>query len=303
MLRWFEHGQVYRPTREWVAAAADVGGPCEDIIFPATDGVRLSGWFFPAPPTAARPNLTMLICHGNGGNISHRVDFCRLLLDIGVSVLIFDYRGYGRSEGRTSEEGTYRDAQGASLAARRGFAGGNIVAFGDSLGGGVAAELALREPLAGLVLKSTFTSIPDMGAELFPWLPVRRFSRINYDTRAKLPRIKCPVLMMHSRDDGLVPFHHAERNFAAANEPKMFWELAGDHNHTLTSNPDLFRRGLRRSWPWSNRRRGEFRLGCWRASVGSDSLLFVLGLLAPKFYLEGGSPPPEYIVTDGLHDA
>jgi fermentation-respiration switch protein FrsA (DUF1100 family) len=245
MLRWFEHRQVYRPTREWVASAAEVDGSWEDVIFPATDGIRLSGWFIPAAPTAKHPDLAMLICHGNGGNISHRVDFCRLLLDIGTSVLIFDYRGYGRSEGRADEEGTYRDAQGAYLWLReRGFAGGDIVAFGDSLGGGVAAELALREPLAGLALKSTFSSIPDIGAELFPWLPVRWLSTIKYDTRAKLPRVKCPVLVMHSRDDGLVPFHHAERNFAAANEPKMLWELGGDHNYTVTSNPDLFRRGF-----------------------------------------------------------
>jgi fermentation-respiration switch protein FrsA (DUF1100 family) len=135
---------------------------------------------------------------------------------------------------RPGEEGTYRDAEAAyQWLVQRGFAGTNIVAFGESLGGGVAAELAVHEPLGGLVLQSTFTSIPDIGSELFPWLPVRWLATISYDTRSKLPRLRIPVLVMHSRADEIVPFHHGERNFAAANEPKLFWELPGDHNGAL----------------------------------------------------------------------
>jgi fermentation-respiration switch protein FrsA (DUF1100 family) len=176
----------------------------------------------------------MLVCHGNAGNISHRLDTCIALLATGVNVFVFDYRGYGRSEGRPSEEGTYRDAQAAYQWLRqKGFPGTNIVAFGESLGGGVATELAVREPVGGLVLQSTFTSIPDMGAELFPWLPVRWLGTIRYDTHSKLPRLKVPVLVMHSPADELVGFHHGQRNFAAANEPKLFWELRGDHNNPL----------------------------------------------------------------------
>ena len=176
----------------------------------------------------------MLHCHGNGGNISHRLDTCAALLGTGLSVFLFDYRGYGRSQERPGEEGTYRDAEAAyQWLVQRGFAGTNIVAFGESLGGGVAAELAVHEPLGGLVLQSTFTSIPDIGSELFPWLPVRWLATISYDTRSKLPRLRIPVLVMHSRADEIVPFHHGERNFAAANEPKLFWELHGDHNGAL----------------------------------------------------------------------
>ena len=235
MLRWFEHSQVYHPNRVLTATGAALGQPFEDVRFTASDGVELNGWFFPAATNSPRARLAMLYCHGNAGNISHRLDTYIALLATGVSVFAFDYRGYGQSEGRPSEEGTYRDAQAAYQWLRqKGFPGTNIIAFGESLGGGVAAELAARETLGGLVLQSTFTSIPDMGAELFPWLPVRWLGTIHYDTRSKLPRLKVPVLVMHSPTDGLVRFSHGRANFGAANEPKLFWELKGDHNNPLT---------------------------------------------------------------------
>jgi uncharacterized protein len=234
MFRWFEHSQVYHPTRVLEATGAELGRAFEDVRFKAGDGMELNGWFFLGDTNAARARLVVLYCHGNGGNISHRLDSCAALLATGVSVFVFDYRGYGRSAGRPSEEGTYRDAEAAyRWLEQRGFAGTNIVAFGESLGGGVAAELAARATLGGLVLQSTFTSIPDVGSELFPWLPVRWLGTIRYDTRSKLPRLKVPLLVMHSRQDELVPFHHGERNFALANEPKLFWELRGDHNNAL----------------------------------------------------------------------
>ena len=122
----------------------------------------------------------------------------------------------------------------------RGFGATNLIAFGESLGGGVAAELALRAPLGGLVLQSAFTSIPDLGAELFPFLPVRWLARIRYDTHAKLPRIHVPLLVLHGRGDTLIGFAHAERNFAAANPPKQFAELAGDHNDFLEAGRSAF---------------------------------------------------------------
>jgi uncharacterized protein len=231
MLRWFEHSQVYHPSRELENSAAELGRSFEDVRFNTADGVALRGWFFPADTNSLRAKLAFLICHGNGGNISHRLDLCAVLLETGASVFIFDYRGYGQSQGRPSEEGTYLDAQAAHLWLRqKGFRVENLVALGESLGGGVASELALRENLGGVVLQCTFTSIPDIGAELFPWLPVRWISTIKYDTRSKLPRVKVPVLVMHSREDDLVRFHHAEKNFAAANEPKLFCQLNGAHN-------------------------------------------------------------------------
>jgi pimeloyl-ACP methyl ester carboxylesterase len=167
------------------------------------------------------------------------------LLDTGAAVFVFDYRGYGRSEGRPGEEGTYTDAQAAHQWLRHeGFAAVDIIALGESLGGGVASELVLREPVGGLILQSTFTSVTDLGAELFPWLPVRWFGTIKYDTHSKLPRIDVPVLVGHSRADSLIGFHHAERNFAAAHEPRMMWEIGGDHNQFLESDRVRYVEGL-----------------------------------------------------------
>lgn len=245
MFRWFEYKQVYQPYRDWWANPATLNRPWEDLRLTTADGVELSAWFFPATTHSPRRALAALICHGNGGNISHRLDLYQGLLGAGVNVLAFDYRGYGKSAGRPTEEGTYRDAEAAyDWLIARGFTGSNIVAFGESLGGAVAAELACRRPVAGLVLQSTFTSVPDLGAELFPFLPVRWLATIRYDTLSKLPTIRVPLLVMHSREDRLVPFRHAERNLAAAHEPKRLWEIAGDHNDTFETDPRAFAAGL-----------------------------------------------------------
>jgi len=234
MLRWFEHSQVYHPSRQMDASGAELGKPFEDVWFQAAYGTKLNGWFFPAEPNSARKHLAVLVCHGNAGNISHRLSWAELLLARGLNVFLFDYRGYGRSEGRPSEQGTYEDAQAAyRWLQQKGFAGTNIIILGESLGGAISTELALREPSAGLVLQSTFTCIPDIGAELFPWLPVRFLAKIKYDTCSKLPRINVPILIMHSRTDEIVRFHHGEKNFAAAKEPKLFWELNGSHNEAV----------------------------------------------------------------------
>ncbi len=245
MLHWFEHAQVYQPTRTLGVGPEALGRPFEEVRFTARDGPRLHGWFFPAPASASGPRWVVLHCHGNGGNISHRLEVAEVLLECGVSVLLFDYRGYGRSTGRPSEEGTYRDAEAAhDWLVGRGFAAGQMIAFGESLGGGVAAELGRRRPLGGLVLQSTFTSIPDLGAELFPFLPVRWLARIRYDTLAKLPELRVPVLVMHSRADTLVRVQHAERLFATAHPPKQWVELAGDHNDFLEAGRARFRNGF-----------------------------------------------------------
>jgi uncharacterized protein len=236
ILRWFEHSQVYHPSRVMDATGAELGRTFEDVYFRADDGIELNGWYFPADTNLARSSQVVLLCHGNGGNISHRLEMAQALLTTGVSVFLFDYRGYGRSKGRPNEAGTYRDAEAAyHWLERKGFAGEEILAYGESLGGGVAAELATRLVIGGLILQSTFTSIPDIGAELFPWLPVRLLAKIKYDTMSKLPRVKVPLLVMHSRADTWIRYRHGQRNFAVANEPKLFCELAGDHNDPLTN--------------------------------------------------------------------
>ncbi len=235
MLRWFEQHLIYIPSTQMDPMAGDLRHTFEDVFLTTSDGVRVNGWFFPANTNSPRANLALLVLHGNAGNISHRLGHYQAWRQLGLNVFALDYRGYGRSEGSPSEQGTYRDAEAAyAWLRKKGFAGNHIIALGESLGGGVASELAVRETLGGLVVQSSFTSIPDVGAELYPWLPVRWLCRTRYDTLAKLPRIKCPVLIIHGRGDTLVRFHHAERNFAAANEPKLMWELKGNHNDSLT---------------------------------------------------------------------
>jgi len=240
MLRWFEHSQVFHPNRSLDATGAELGRPFEDVLFKTKDGLALNGWFYPAAINSPRVGWVFLVCHGNAGNISHRLELCRTLLHTGANVFVFDYRGYGRSQGWPSEEGTYQDAQAACQWLRKkGFRGSRVVVYGESLGGAVGAELASREEVGALILLSTFTSISDLGAELFPWLPVRFLAKIRYETCRKLPHLKIPVLVMHSRNDSLVGFRHAERNFAAANEPKLFCELNGGHNEALADAQPL----------------------------------------------------------------
>jgi uncharacterized protein len=245
MFRWFEHSQVYHPSTSILAEGEVLGRPWKDVYFTAADGVRLNGWFFEANANSPRRATIVLFCHGNGGNISHRFALYELLLDLGVGVFAFDYRGYGRSSGRPSEEGTYQDATAAfDWLNSQGVASHNIVAMGESLGGGVVAELALRRPVSGLILASTFTSIPDLGAELFPFLPVRLISSIRYETIHKLPQITAPVLVLHSRSDLLIRFHHAEKLVAAANEPKLFHEISGGHNDSLVVDLEQYQQGV-----------------------------------------------------------
>lgn len=247
--RWFERANVYHPSRTFRATPGDVGTPVEEVTFTTWDGVGIHAWFMtPSKASAAAaPRPAVILSHGNGGNLGDRLDTYRLLLDLGLEVLAYDYRGYGRSDGSPSEEGTALDAEAAlEWLSRRGTPEDRVLALGESLGGAVAAELALRHPqLRGLILQSTFTSVPNLGAELFPFLPVRTLARIRYDTRSKLPRIHVPVLILHSRSDSLVGFHHAVANHAAANAPKWLVEIDGDHNDQPASNPDQYTAAIR----------------------------------------------------------
>jgi hypothetical protein len=242
MFRWFEHRLVFQPSAAIAAEPARLGRPAEDVFIPVDKNGKIEAWFFPADSgSAPASRRVILICHGNAGNISHRLELCRLLLETGASVMVFDYRGYGRSPGHPSEENTCRDAQAAYQWLRqKGFPAANIVGYGESLGGGVLAELALREQLGGVILQSTFTSVPDVGAQMLPWLPVRLLGSVKYDTIRKLPRFKIPLLIMHSRQDTIIPFAHAQKNFAAARQPKTFLEIRGDHNDAIfASRPEI----------------------------------------------------------------
>jgi hypothetical protein len=219
---------MYFPTREIEATPAQIGLAFQRQEFRAEDGVRLTGWYVPAE----RPRGVLLFFHGNAGNISHRLQSIAIFHRLRLDVFIFDYRGYGESEGEAGEEGTYRDGEAAwrHLVERLGADPKQIVYFGRSLGGAVATRVAERHPPRALILESTFSSAPDLGADLYPWLPVRLLARIRYDTCARLAAIANPVLVVHSPDDEIIPFHHAERLYEAARGPKEMLRLRGDHN-------------------------------------------------------------------------
>jgi len=231
LFRWFEHRMVYQPYKRMDASSQELGRAVEDLSLPIGRGVRVTGWFFPANPGSPHGHQVVLVSHGNAGNISHRLPLCEALLETGVAVCVFDYRGYGNSTGIPTEEGTYEDARAMQQwLVRRGFSAWQIIAWGESLGGAVAAELARHGEVSGLVLQSSFTSVTDVGREIFPWLPIRSLGSIRYDTLRKLPEINIPLLVLHSKTDSIISYAHGQKLFAAGREPKTFCELVGDHN-------------------------------------------------------------------------
>ncbi|SOD42476.1 hypothetical protein SAMN06298226_2818 [Nitrosovibrio sp. Nv4] len=222
---------VYYPEygRSITETPDDLGLPYETVELATDDGEILHGWFVPAPDAAG----TVLFFHGNAGNISHRMGYLLMFYRLGYNTFIIDYRGYGQSSGVPSESGTYRDAQAAwrYLTEKKGIVPSNVVLFGESLGAAVAAWLAAREKPALLVLASAFTSVPDMGAKLYPFLPIRLLSRFEYNTLEYLRSVNCPVFIAHSPQDEIVPFEQGRALYEAAPDPKQFLELQGGHNN------------------------------------------------------------------------
>lgn len=228
----FQSRLVFFPdsVREYDATPQALGLAYESALIRTADGETLHSWWIPVQGEAAARG-TVLLFHGNAGNISHRIDYARMFNRMGYACLLVDYRGYGKSSGSPSEEGTYQDALAAwNWLSSRGLRPGDVVIAGESLGGGIATWLATQHAPRALLLMSAFTSIPDMAAKIYPFLPVRLISRISYDNLANLRRIKAPVLIAHSRGDEVVPFAHGEALYAAAGEPKQFLEMQGSHN-------------------------------------------------------------------------
>lgn len=226
---FFQERLLYFPLRSIAVTPASRGLAYEDVWLETADGVKISGWFIPA----TQPRATLLFFHGNAGNISHRLDSIETFHRLGLNTLIIDYRGYGQSEGSPTEAGTYLDAEAAwrYLVEERQIPAAEIIIFGRSLGGAVAAWLAQQHPPGALILESTFTSAPDVAAQAYPFLPARQLTRIHYNTLARLPEIKTPVLIVHSPHDEVIPYSHSQKLLATANEPKEFLQLNGGHNN------------------------------------------------------------------------
>ncbi len=238
-----ENWMLFRPLRaseDWVDPST-FHLTIEDVELEMGDGTRIHGWWCPLEETGQVAGA-LLYCHGNAGNLSHRAyaipswkKYLRMPL------FIFDYPGYGRSEGKPNEAKCYAAAEAAYnwLIQIKGISPGRIIIYGGSLGGGVAVDLASRKTHRALILVKTFTSAPDVGQKMFPWLPVRWVMRNRFDNLEKIGKCNCPVFIAHGTTDSMIPFSLGERLFQAANEPKRFFALEGiDHNDPLP--PELF---------------------------------------------------------------
>ncbi len=235
----FEKSLIYQPSREHDASARALGLAHESVALTAEDGVRLDALFLPAKAS----RVTVLFSHGNAGNLSHRLDRVIFLqARLAADVLLFDYRGYGRSEGSPDEEGTYRDGRAAYrwLTEVRKIPAGRVVLFGESLGSAVAVDLAVSLPCRALVLEAPFTSVPDMARVLLPFFP-RSFVRTQYDNLAKVRNLRVPLLVLHGERDEVVPFAQGRRVFEAAPAPKRFYAIPGaGHNDTYLVGGDAY---------------------------------------------------------------
>ncbi len=231
---------LYQPYREYAYMPKDVGLDYEAVTLETSDGHSITGWYIPAEGG----QWTVLFCHGNAGNISHRLDTLELFYELGLNCLIVDYRGYGQSSGKPTEQGTLLDIKAGWnwLVGKKNQSPDRIILFGRSLGGSVAAIVAKEVDPAAVVLESSFTSFVDVGRHYYPFLPVRWFARFDYNTLDAVKQLQCPVFVVHSPEDEIVPYQFGRQLYEAANEPKLFRELKGGHNEGFYENAQLYRK-------------------------------------------------------------
>jgi len=244
LLLVLEKHLIYFPTRAHDVTPAGLGLAYEEVALVTEDGVRLHGWFLPVEGS----RRSVLVCHGNAGNVSHRLDRALLIQSrLKLDVFLFDYRGYGASEGSPDEEGTYRDARAAyRWLVAHGKGPARVVLFGESLGSAVALQLAVEVEARALVLESPFASIPAMARAVYPFLPLWPFVRTRYDNVAKVGRLRMPLLVLHGDRDEVVPFAQGRRVFDAAPEPKTFFAIPGaSHNDTYVVGGEAYWQALR----------------------------------------------------------
>jgi fermentation-respiration switch protein FrsA (DUF1100 family) len=234
---------IYFPLKELACTPADIRLQYEDITMQTSDGHNLNAWFIPANS----PEGTVLFCHGNGGNISYSMDVLETLNKLNLNVLVFDYRGYGKSEGSPTEKGTYIDAETACqwLIKNKNIPEHEIIIIGRSLGAAIAANLATKHSPRLLILESGFSSTPDVAARHYPIFPVRLLCRYKYKTAEYVKDIRCPLLVIHSPDDEIIPYANGKKIFNSAKEPKEFLEISGSHNEGFADSGDTYVNGLR----------------------------------------------------------
>jgi len=227
IIRYIERQSIFFPIKEIAAAPREAGLQCEDVYFETSDKKRINGWFVPCE----RAKYTILFCHGNAGNMGHRLEKILAFHNMGFDVFIFDYRGYGKSVGRPHEAGLYKDAFGAYeyLVKTRKIFAENIILYGESIGGGVAIELARKQKVKALITEDTFSSIKEMSGMACPFIPHFAISN-KFDSLSKIRHIDSPKLIIHSTDDEIVPFWMGEKLYDASGPPKKFLKIKGSHN-------------------------------------------------------------------------
>jgi len=228
LIYFYQPKLIYYPHKEIVASPNDILLDYEEVTLTTSDNYEINAWWIPN----ANARATLLFFHGNAGNISHRLDSINNFHQLGLSVLIIDYRGYGISPGTPSEQGTYNDAEAAwsYLTKEKNIPPNNIVIFGRSLGGAIATWLAEKHASAALIIESSFTSIADIGKYYYPYLPTKLLARIKYPSKDRIPKIKTPILFIHSPNDEIIPYEHGQALFEVANKPKSFLQIHGSHN-------------------------------------------------------------------------
>jgi len=241
-VRYIERRSIYFPMREITANPQSAGLPYEEVYFETSDKKRLNAWFI----AHDKAKSTLIFCHGNAGNISHRLEKIAMFYNLGVNVFIFDYRGYGKSQGAPSESGLYADAKAAYdyLIRERRVAKEGIILYGESIGGIVAIDLAQNKDLGALITEEAFTSVKDMSAIAYPFFPYFIFSS-RFDALSKIKNVRCPKLIIHSIDDEIVPFRLGEKLFAAAKSPKEFLQIRGGHNSAFLESEEQFKEGIK----------------------------------------------------------
>lgn len=241
-LAWWQQRQlIYFPDRTAVPPAEDVIDGARDVTLRTEDGLDLGAWFVPPAPGVTDRRMAVLVAPGNGGNRAGRADFAEELRRLGFAVLLMDYRGYGGNPGSPSEEGLAADALAAAEALEDlGYPAERTIYFGESLGGGVVAALQDRRPPAGLVLRSPFTELADVGAEHYPWLPVRLLLRDRFPVLEPLADSEVPVTVVYGDRDSVVPSKLSER--VADEAPALFERLViagADHNDAVMFGPEV----------------------------------------------------------------
>lgn len=234
---------LYLPDRHMVATPESRGYRYEPLQITTQDHVTLHGWYVPA----RAPRHTVLFFHGNSGNISHCYETLEIMQRLECDCYLVDYRGYGLSEGQPSEQGTYRDAEAIwrYLVEEREIAPEKLVIFGRSLGGAVAIWLAARTQPRALIVESSFSSLPDLAQHLYPLLPARWLATIRYESKKEITKVSCPLLLIHSREDELIPFHQAQTLFSAAKGDKHLLEIHGNHGYGYLYSGQQYVEGLR----------------------------------------------------------